>query len=49
MKAAQYLRVAPWDLAAAPSWWMERAEVAQSTEHQAREAKKDKSRTGKKG
>lgn len=36
IKAAQYLGVAPWDLAKAPLAWVERAEEAQAAENHAR-------------
>lgn len=32
LKAAQYLRVAPWDLAKAPTFWVYAAEQAQTAE-----------------
>lgn len=38
IQAARYLRVAPWDLARQPVWWMRIALAAQSAE--AREQKR---------
>jgi hypothetical protein len=32
LKAAQYLRVAPWELASQPLYWLEVAESAQAAE-----------------
>jgi hypothetical protein len=32
LKAAQFLRVAPWDLAAQPLYWLDLAESAQAAE-----------------
>ena len=43
LKAAQYLRVAPWELADQPAFWLNAAEAAQAAEaddRKAREAKR---------
>lgn len=32
LKAAQYLKVAPWELAERPVWWLQMAEEAMSAE-----------------
>lgn len=44
LTAARYLRVAPWDLARQPIWWMRIALAAQSAE-----AKERKRRSEQKG
>lgn len=36
IKAAQYLRVSPWDLAVKPYWWITRAEAAMDAEERHR-------------
>lgn len=36
IKAAQYLKVSPWDLAEKPYWWITRAEVAIDAEERHR-------------
>lgn len=47
LKAAQYLRVAPWVLAAQPLYWLEVAEHAQAAEAHAEKmnAKPDRAST----
>lgn len=39
IRAAKYLGVAPWDLAAQPMVWVERAETAQAAEAHAQNAR----------
>ena len=39
IKAAQYLRVIPWDLAEKPYWWITRAEAAMDAEERHRKFK----------
>lgn len=39
LKAAQYLRVPPWELAAQPFYWVHVAEAAQSAEAHAEKMK----------
>lgn len=36
LRAARYLQVAPWDLAARPTTWMDWALMAESAENEAR-------------
>lgn len=50
LKAAQYLRVAPWELAAQPVFWLNAAETAQEVEDNDRKAREAKTaRLGKAG
>jgi len=46
LKAAQYLRVAPWELAAQPAFWLNAAEVALAAEADDRKAREAKSPLG---
>lgn len=41
IKAAQYLRVQPWDLAVRPYWWVTRAEAAMDAEERHRKYLRD--------
>jgi hypothetical protein len=36
LRAARYLQVAPWELAARPVQWMDYALIAETAEHEAR-------------
>jgi hypothetical protein len=48
LKAAQYLRVAPWELAAQPAFWLNASEIAQQVEDEDRKAREAKqARLGK--
>lgn len=48
LKAAQYLRVAPWDLAAKPAFWLNAAEAASVAEEQDRKRREaEQARVGR--
>lgn len=42
IQAARYLRVAPWDLASRPVWWLRVAQAAQSAEASAERIKQSR-------
>lgn len=50
LKAAQYLRVAPWELAAQSAFWLNAAEAAQTAEAEDRKRREaEQARLGKVG
>jgi hypothetical protein len=46
LRAAQFLRVAPWELAAQPLFWLEAAESAQAADAHAEKMNAKKPSTG---
>lgn len=44
LKAAQYLKVPPWELAERPVWWLQVAETAMAAEERDRKRRENESK-----